>query len=153
MDVTILVNVAAGQYTNHLKDLQMPDAGGLRDMSHRTMDGLFIYNNLVTMNPGAPYGAVQTQKDGLDNVWIYDNVLRSVDGDGTDLRAIGVNGKTSNVVLRNNVCDPGMYCELTSKDVLYSGNTDLSGVPMFDRYHKRTLDACRIPDRPDGGSK
>jgi hypothetical protein len=145
-EVGILVNVSGRRYTNNLKDLRIPDAGGWCDMSHMTMDGLFVYNNMVTMSPGAPYGAIQTQQGGLDNVWIHDNVLRSADGNGQGLRAIGVLGNGSNVVVRNNICDPGMYCEFMPKRVSYSGNIDLAGTPMFDRFRKRTLDRMPEPD-------
>ena len=141
----ILVNLGGGQYTNKLKDLRMPDAGPLRDMSHRTMDGLFIYNNLVTLSAGAPFGAIQVQQNGLRNVSIHGNVLRSADGRGDGLRAIGVLGNMPTVVLRNNLCDRGMYCEIKPADAVYSGNVDFSGAPMFDRYHKRPLD--RMPAR------
>jgi hypothetical protein len=97
------------------------------------MDGLFIYGNVVQMRDGAPFGAIQTQQQGLRNVQIHDNVLRTTSGHG-HARAIGVLGAT-NARVYGNVCDPGMYAEFlpaAEGSAVWYDNVDLAGQPMVD---------------------
>jgi hypothetical protein len=134
--VGILLNVAGGKaddpvYTWYIdgKELKIPIA---------TCDGLFIHDNLVTLRADCPYGGIQVQQDGLRNVKIYNNVIRTPDGKGHGRRAIGVWGKALNVQVSNNTCDPDMYCEVVPP-VFGWGNVDLLGQPI------RGLEKLAVP--------
>ncbi len=129
--VGILVNVGNG-IVGGLEQYTMPiDGVDVTDWARSSMDGLFIYGNLVQMQDGAPYGAIQTQQQGLRNVQIHDNVLRTTSGHGK-ARAIGVLGATNGSV-HGNVCEPGMYAEFLPAPegaATWYDNLDLLGQPM-----------------------
>jgi hypothetical protein len=129
-EVGILVNVGGGVIENHTPYSMVIDDKTI-PIAHTQMDGLFVYGNLVEMRDNAPYGGIQTQQDGLRNVVIADNVIRTVSGAG-HARAIGVLGQGTNATVRNNTCDPGMYCEVTPLTVCRD-NYDLLGQPMHDQ--------------------
>jgi hypothetical protein len=123
--VGILVNVPGGKETDPVytwyvdgKEIKIPVS---------LMDGLFIHDNLVTLTEDCPYGGVQAQQNGLNNVKIYNNVIRTADGKGHGRRAIGVLGKPDmHVRISNNTCDPDMYCEI-GVPAFGWGNVDLTG--------------------------
>ena len=96
------------------------------DTAANRVDGLFIYDNLVEVEDDCPFGGIQVQQDGLCNVKIHNNVIRTHDGKGHGRRAIGVFGKVANVQITDNTCDPDMYCEVTPPATGW-GNVDLQG--------------------------
>jgi hypothetical protein len=67
------------------------------------------------------------QQDGLSNVKICNNVIRTPDGKGHGRRAIGVLGRPdTHVQISNNTCDPDMCCEI-GVPAFGWGNVDLQG--------------------------
>jgi hypothetical protein len=100
------------------------------DVIWKKMDGLFIYDNHVEVLDDCPFGGIQTQQSVLNNVKIYNNVIRTYDGKGHGRRAIGVLGKPGmNVQISDNTCDPDMYCEI-GVPAFGWGNVDLQGKPI-----------------------
>ncbi len=139
-EVGILVNVSGNVIENH-RAYSMQIDGRTVEIARSCMDGLFIQGNLVQMRDGAPFGAIQTQSEGLSNVLIEGNVLRTTSGAGP-ARAIGVL-RATNVLVRDNLCEPGMYCEAIGNAVTWQSNRDLLGQPMKDHAGNP------IPDTPD----
>jgi len=136
-EVGILVNVGGRDVADHER-YSMEIDGATVPIVRSCMDGLFICDNLVQMRDDAPYGAIQAQVDGLSNVRIRDNVLRTMSGAGP-ARAIGVLGKCPNVTVCGNTCEPGMYSEIPDHVVCYD-NFDLAGNPMRNRLTKPLAD-------------
>jgi hypothetical protein len=129
-EVGILVNVGGGVIQNHTQYSMVIDEKTI-PIARSQMDGLFIHDNLVEMRDDAPYGGIQVQQDGLRNVRIADNVIRTTNGTGR-ARALGVLGQGVSAIVCHNVCDPGMYCEVTPESVCHD-NSDFLGQPMKDR--------------------
>ncbi|MBI2302440.1 MAG: right-handed parallel beta-helix repeat-containing protein [Armatimonadetes bacterium] len=123
-EVGILVNLSGNEIENHRQYSTIYN-GEQIGIAPTKMDGLFIVDNLVEMRDGAPYGAIQGQTDGPENVLIARNVLRTLKGTGK-ARAVGTLGKCRNVTVMGNVCEPGMSWELSAGTVA-SGNRDLAG--------------------------
>jgi hypothetical protein len=128
--VGILVNVGNSLVGGHDQYTMPIDGKPIEDFARSSMDGLFIHDNLVQMRDGAPFGAVQTQAEGLRNVQIYNNVLRTTSGRGR-ARALGVL-RAENVSVHDNLCEPGMYCEALPPAAAWYNNLDLLGQPMKD---------------------
>ena len=129
-EVGILVNVSGNVIEDH-RAYSMEIDGKTVEIARSCMEGLFIQGNLVQMRDGAPYGAIQAQTEGLSNVLIAGNVLRTTSGGGM-ARAIGVL-RATNVLVRDNLCEPGMYCEAIGNAITWLDNRDLLGQPMKDR--------------------
>ena len=129
-EVGILVNVSGNVIENH-RAYSMVIDGETVEIARSCVDGLFVQGNLIQMRDGAPYGAIQAQTEGLSNVLIQGNVLRTTSGTG-QARAIGVL-RATNVLVRGNLCEPGMYCEAIGNAVSWQSNRDLLGQPMRDR--------------------
>ena len=124
----ILVNVGGGFTENHRRYSMVIDGKAVEDFAGNSMDGLFIYNNLVQMRDDAPYGAVQAQAEGLRNVIIRNNTLRTTSGQG-HARAIGIL-RATNVVVHDNICESNMYAEIIPPAVAWYNNLDLLGQAM-----------------------
>ena len=131
-EVGILVNVGGG-VVGGCENVATVVDGKPINVSRSQMDGLFIYGNLVEMRDGAPYGGIQAQQDGLTNVHIANNVIRTTSGAGK-ARALGVLGP-GHATVCNNTCEPGMYAEMPPQAVCRD-NYDLLGQPMKDAQGK-----------------
>ncbi|MBI3991200.1 MAG: right-handed parallel beta-helix repeat-containing protein, partial [Candidatus Omnitrophica bacterium] len=92
----ILVNVYGGPNAGH-ESYSMPIDGKVVNIGYATMDGLFVYNNLIQMRDNAPYAGVQMQTDGLSNVKVYNNIFRTTSG-GRSI-AVGVYGNVKNITV------------------------------------------------------
>ena len=145
-EVGILINVGGGPVGSCLGVTTQVDGEEI-EISRSTMDGVFIHDNFVQMQDNAPYGAIQVQQEGMTNAWIYNNVLRTVSMKGAGARAIGVLGTKANAVIHDNVCDPGMYCEIQPQGTIYN-NYDFAGKPMVDRFHKNRPMGIERPPLP-----
>ena len=139
--VGILVNVGGNVIENHRQYSMVIEGQPIQDFARSCMDGLFIYDNLVQMSDGAPFGAIQAQQRGLRNVRIFNNVLRTTSGHGR-ARAIGVL-EAENATVHDNLCEPGMYCEALPPAATWYGNVDLLGAPMKDAQGRPI--AARLP--------
>jgi len=130
LEVGILVNVSGTVIENHRQYGMTIDGKPVPDFARSSMDGLFIYNNLVQMRDGAPYGAIQAQTEGLRNVAIWGNTLRTTSGHGR-ARAIGVL-RAEPAAVHDNLCETNMYAEIIPPAMAWYNNVDLSGAPMKD---------------------
>jgi hypothetical protein len=124
----ILINVSGKKITNPEK-YQLNVNGTIINTAASKLDGLFIYDNVIQVTNDCLYGGIQVQADGLSNVKIANNVIRTLDGKGNSRRAIGVHGKVANVQITGNTCDPDMYCEIAPAAFGW-GNVDLQGQPI-----------------------
>ena len=125
--VGLLVNVS-GKYSPP-ESYTLEINGKTVSVAPNRVDGLFIYDNIVEVAEDCVYGGIQVQVEGLRNVKIYNNVIRTPDGLGHGRRAIGVYGSVTNVQITNNTCDPDMYCEICPP-AFGQGNLDLTGKPI-----------------------
>lgn len=137
-EVGILVNVGGRLIEDHRRYSMEIDGKPVEDFARSCMDGLFITGNVVQMRDGAPYGAIQAQVEGLRNVWIRGNVLRTASGQGR-ARAIGVL-RAENVSVSDNLCEPGMYCEAIPLAAHWQRNFDILGRPMVDATGKPVVE-------------
>jgi hypothetical protein len=125
----ILVNMN-GHRVPSCPGLTMSVNGEVVLIERSKMDGLLVTGNLIEMRDDSINGAVRIQQDGLSNVRISENVLRTVSGEGA-IHAIRSFGEVRNIVVTENVCDPNMTF-LLHPDASCHGNTDFSGQPLLD---------------------
>jgi hypothetical protein len=131
-DMGILVNLSGNIIADHSRYSMSIDGRPIRDFARSSMDGLFIYNNLVEVRDGAPYGAIQAQSEGLRNVLVHDNVLRTTSGCGRG-RAIGIL-RAESATAHDNLCESGMYADVFPQAMSWRNNRDFLGQPMKDRH-------------------
>jgi len=124
--VGILVNVNGNTHKS-LEKYRMSYGDKKIPFATNSMDGLFIYNNLIQMKVDAPYGAIQVQSGAAKNIVIKNNCLRTEHGNRA--RAIGIL-KAENVLVSNNICEANMYSEIISKSAILKNNQNFNGQEM-----------------------
>jgi hypothetical protein len=102
---------------------------GVNVASGNSMDGLFIENNFIQLADDAHLAGIQVGQDGLSNVRIAGNIIRTVSGRGA-ARPIAVGSSSRHVTLRGNTCEPGMAACQVPPHAVCLDNLDLEGHPM-----------------------
>lgn len=124
-DAGILVNLSGDENAGN-KGLTIPIDGKEVPASKNQLDGLVISENQVQIREGAPYSAIQLQRKGLSNVQVLKNNISKTGGTP---KAIGIPGGVTNVLIEDNICDPGMRASVTSKATCRN-NMDTNGKPI-----------------------
>lgn len=126
--IGLLINVCGRAYTDNLAKATMLYKGRTVSLGSMTMDGLLIEDNDIEVLDGAPYGCVQVQAEGLENVVVRGNHLSKTTGSRGAV-AIGV-FRAQNVKVVNNVCGPGMTLKSDSPSCTFEGNRTTTGAPV-----------------------